>query len=141
MSFLSHPDWLTGLYLLSVKEKDKKWGHGLALKVLLWFKIELVYSIWKPVIWKYNFSNFFKCSKSSQNVKFDSYSKKGNPHFTFNVIHLVLLWLESQVFCLSLQWGVVFFYFLIIVRHKERERLSQYCVSKLPRTLQCGLKI
>ena len=83
MSFLSHPDLQliinhTGLCLSLVKEKDKKWGHGLALKVFILFKNELVCSIWKAVIWKYNFSNSLKIQRSSQNVKFDGYREKEN---------------------------------------------------------------
>ena len=75
MSFFSLPDMQfaanhTGLYLSTVKGKDKKWGHCLAAKVIIQFNIELVYSIWKPVIWKYNFSNslnvqWSSCSRSS----------------------------------------------------------------------------
>ena len=86
MSFLSHGDIQltinhTSLYFLSVKEKDKEWEHELALKVLIWFKTELVYSIWKPIIWKYNFSNSLDVQRSSRNIKFDSNKKKGNPLF------------------------------------------------------------
>ena len=64
------------------------------LKGLIRFKIELVYSKWKPVIWKFNFSNSLNVQRSSRNVRFefDSYREKGNPLFTFNVIKLVLLW-------------------------------------------------
>ena len=56
----------TGLYLSSVKGKEKNSGKSLALKVLIRFKIELVYSILKPVISKFNFLNplnvkFTKC--------------------------------------------------------------------------------
>ena len=48
MSFLSHPDVQlainhTDLYFSLVKEKDK-WGHWFGLKVLIRFKIELVYA-------------------------------------------------------------------------------------------------
>ena len=35
---------------------------------------------------------FFKCLKSSRNVRFDRYRGEGNPLFTFNVVKLVLLW-------------------------------------------------
>ena len=62
----------------------------MALKVLIQFKIELVYSILKPVISKFNFSNSLNVQRSSQNVKFDSYSEKQNPLFTFNMIKFVL---------------------------------------------------
>ena len=116
---ISHPEIQlainrNGLYLLSVKEKDKKWGQGLALKVLIRFKI--VYSTWKPVIWKYNFSNSLNVESSS----FDSYRVKGNPLF-----YMWLNYMWSQVFCLWLQRVAVFFYFLTIIRHKEPQRLSQ----------------
>ena len=86
MAFLSHRDIQLaindkGLYLSLVKEKDKKWGHELALKVLIQFKIETVYFIWKPVIWKYSFPNSLNVQRSSQYVKLDSYREKGNPLF------------------------------------------------------------
>ena len=77
---------------MPIKGKDKKWENWLALKVLIRFKIELVYSIWKPVIWKFNFSNSLNVQRSSPNVKSDNYKDKRNPLFTFNVIKLVLFW-------------------------------------------------
>ena len=82
----------TGLYLFSVKGKDKNWVNSLASKVLVRFEIELVYSIWKPVIWIFNFSNSLNVQRSSRNVKFDNYREKENPLFTLNVIKLGLFW-------------------------------------------------
>ena len=126
----------TSLYLLSVKEKEKMWGDWLALKVHIRFKIELVYSIWKPVICKFNFSNSLNVQKSSQNVKIDSYREKGNPLFAFNVIKLVLLWRKLYYLIpfvifwkcmlskisgfLLMATMAVFFYFSIIIKHTER---------------------
>ena len=77
MSFLSQHNIKlatnhTGQRLLSIKGKDKNEENWLALKVLTQFKNELVYSIWKPVIWKYNFSNSLIVQSSSRNVKFDN---------------------------------------------------------------------
>ena len=60
------------------------------LKVQIWFKIELVYSIWKPLIRKFNFSNSLNVQRSSWNVKLDGY--KEIFFYTFNVIKLVLFW-------------------------------------------------
>ena len=122
MSFLSHPDIQltinhTSLYFLSVKEKDKGWEHELTLKVLIWFKTELVYSIWKPIMWKYNFSNSLNVQRSSQNIKFDSNK---------NVIKLAFFDRGSHVLCLWLQSVAVFFCFSIIIRHKKWQRLSQW---------------
>ena len=46
--------------------KIKTQKNWLALKALIWFKIELVYSIWNPTVWKYNFSNSLNVRMSSQ---------------------------------------------------------------------------
>ena len=71
MSFLSHPNMQLAA--------NHKGLSILALKVLMWFRIDLVYSIQKPVIRKCNFLNFSNVQRSSRNAKFDSYSEKGNP--------------------------------------------------------------
>ena len=87
-------NWLLSIpvYIFRRLKRKKNWGHSLALKVLIRFKIELVYSTLKPVIWKFNFSNSLNVEKSSRNVKFDSYWEKENHLFTFNMIKLVLFW-------------------------------------------------
>ena len=109
-----------------LKGKIKNEDNWLALKVLIQFKIEIVYSLWKPVIWKYNFPNSLNVQSSSRNVKFDSYREKRNSHLTFSVIKLVLLWhklcywiqffffwkcwVRSQVFYVYSEWLLSFIF-------------------------------
>ena len=76
--------------------------------VQIWCKIELIYSISKPVIWKFNFSNSLNVQLSSRNVRFDGYREKVNPLFTFNVIKLVLFWHKLYCFCYLLKMYVNF---------------------------------
>ena len=84
-------------------------------------------SLWKPVIWRYNFPNLIIVERSSRNVKFDSYKEKENPlFFTFNVIKLVSFWHRISGFLFMVRVNAVFFYFMIIIRHKERQRLCQH---------------
>ena len=142
MSFISHPDIPlginhTGQHPSSVKEKDKKWRHGLALKVLIRFKIELVYSICKPVIWKYNFLNPLNVQRPSRNVKFDSYRDKGNPLFTFNVIKFVLFWHRISGFLFMV---TVIGYFLLFYNYNQTQKTTKgQSIRSQKQTLQTSV--
>ena len=77
--FIKNSIWQNVISFSSQQAANHTGLSILALKILMRFKIELVYSIRKQVIWKYNFLNFSNVQRSSRNAKFDSYSEKGNP--------------------------------------------------------------
>ena len=111
-----------------LKWKIKNEDNWLALKVFIRLKIELVYSIWKPVIWIYNFSKFLNVPRSSRNEKYDSYGEKGIP---MSVDSIFIFWeyMLSKIsgfLFLWLRWMAVFLYFIIIIKYAKRQRrLSQ----------------
>ena len=123
---LTH-NWLTiiAVYIFhQLKKKYKKWGDWLALKVYIRFKIEPFYPIWNRYHENLTFRIFFECSKV-----ITTYRDKRNPVFTFNMIFVIFRkFLLSKIsgFCLWLQWIAVFFYFSIILKHTEWQRLSQW---------------